>query len=133
MRRDSNDEQWQEVKKLVFARDTCCRLVKVLTAREFLVLQRNAGFMLSRFDPAHVFGVGPYPKLVYDPENIVRLNRYSHECLDTMKSPIDGTCITKEEKRAWWERIIGTEMYESLLNKLKEKEDGRAEGSSCKD
>jgi hypothetical protein len=133
MRRDKDDEQWQEAKKIVFARDKSCRVIQVLTAVEFLILQKNAGIMLNRFDPAHVFGVGSYPKLIYDINNIVKLNRYSHECLDTMRCPIDGNPITKEEKRVWWERIIGTQMYESLLNKLKEKEDGRIEGSSDKD
>ena len=133
MRRDKNDEQWQEAKKIVFARDSHCRLIEVLSAREFLILQRKAGIILSRFDPEHVFGAGAYPKLIYDTDNIVRLNRFSHTKLDNVCSPITGDCITYEERQSWWERIIGTDMYLSLLNKLKENEDGRAEGSCNQD
>ena len=42
MRRDSKDQNWQKVKAEVKARDGLrCRLIKVLSYREMLILKKN--------------------------------------------------------------------------------------------
>jgi len=128
-KRGSDDLQWQELKKIVTERDVQCKLIAILTAKEFLILQKNGGKYINRCDPAHVFGVGPFPKLCYDVDNVYLINHYSHSRLDNMCSPIDGSPMTKEEKRTWWIKIIGREKYISLLNKLRSDEDGRVEGN----
>ena len=69
---------------------------------------------MSRCDPAHVFGVGPYPHMCYNQKNVVLLNRYSHECLDSCRDPIRGTPISREERDEWWKKIVGEELYECL-------------------
>ena len=117
-KRGKDDVKWQEVKKAVYARDRVCRLILILTAKEFIILQSNAGIQLHHCDPAHVFSVGANPKeeLVYNPLNIVKLNRYSHTNLDSMRNPLNGDMITYEDRENWWKRIVGTEIYTELLN-----------------
>lgn len=114
-RRGSDDKQWQEVKKQIAKRDkNSCRLCRVLTAQEMMVLRRKAGSLLNVLDPAHVFGVGPHPHMVYIEENIYMINRYSHDMLDTFKDPITGNKISREEHHGWWKRIIGEKTYSYL-------------------
>jgi hypothetical protein len=62
-----------------------------------------------------VMGVGAYPHMVYLDENIVMLNRFSHDCLDNCRSPVTGKPITRQERDGWWQRIVGTEPYQHLL------------------
>jgi hypothetical protein len=116
MRRDKNDKRWADLVKLISSRDKTCRLIRTLSYREFIILQRNAGILLARCDPAHVFGVGSHPKdeLIYNPKNVYLLNRYSHEMIDNCKNPITGINITKEERELWWIRIIGDTKYKEL-------------------
>lgn len=106
MRRDSNDKKWQEVKDKVKARDKVDRMLKVITPVEYKVLKTKAGYLLNTLDPAHYLPVSGRPDLCYKSYNIVLLNRYSHECLDSYKNPITGESITKEEVKLWWERIL---------------------------
>ena len=58
MRRDKNDIEWQTVKEEVRARDKVDRILKILTIKEALLLQRKAPRMLlKKLDCAHVFPV----------------------------------------------------------------------------
>lgn len=116
MRRDSNDVEWQAVKKVVFARDRICRVIKILTYKEYLILQKNAGSRLSVQDPAHFLPVSTHPELCYNSDNIFRINRYSHDNLDNCRDPVTGKPITREERDNWWKRIIGEEIYTNLLH-----------------
>jgi hypothetical protein len=116
MRRDSKDEKWKEVKRLVNERDSHCRLLDVITAKEYITLQKKARRLLSHCDPAHILPVSVYPHLCYVVENVILLNRYSHDMLDSCRSPITGEPITKEERDGWWKRIIGEDVYLKLLN-----------------
>ena len=61
--------------------------------------------LLQQLDVAHIFPVGMYPEMMYDPNNCVLLNRYCHTNLDSMKDPITGEAISYEERQKWWERI----------------------------
>ena len=100
MKRDSSDVKWQEVKKKVQKRDeNSCRLKRILTPTEYFLLKKKAGVYLSIIDPAHFISVSERPDLCYIPENIVCLNRYSHEQLDDYKDPITGKPISAEEHR----------------------------------
>jgi hypothetical protein len=110
-RRDSNDPQWAEAKRKVRERDKGQdRILSILTYKEFLILKENApSNALQTLDPAHVFSVGAHSTEVYNVDNIVTLNRFSHTSLDDMKSPISGEGITREERDLWWERIAGSQ------------------------
>lgn len=118
-KRGKDDEKWQSVKKEVKLRDGHCRLIEVLSAREFLILQRNAGKLLAKCDPAHVIPVGVAPHMVYMSDNVCLLNRYSHEMLDYCKDPLTGNAIYREERDAWWRRIIGDVLYTKLIQESK--------------
>lgn len=88
-------------------RDGTCRLLQVLTQDEIDEWRRYAGEVGSILDAAHVFGKSAYPALRYNIKNIVLLNRFSHSCLDTQHSPLNGKMITHTEKINWWKRIVG--------------------------
>ena len=118
-KRSQDDAQWQSLKKAIRLRDGHCRLVSILTAKEFLILQKNAGRQLSICDPAHVLSVGGHEKLCYDQDNVVLLNHYSHSMLDSCRNPLNGDMIKKEERDSWWIRIIGKPLYDILLEKMK--------------
>lgn len=106
MRRDSNDKKWQDVKQRVFKRDTSCRLCKVLTPTEFLILKRNAGSLIRQLDPAHIIPVSQESSIMYQSWNIVGLNHWSHGMLDSFRNPVTGDFITSEEAKNWWLRIL---------------------------
>lgn len=107
---------WEETRNTVFKRDgNICRLVRILSAKDYLILQRNAKHLLTVLDPAHVIARSRAPNLVYDPNNVVLLNRYSHEMLDSCCNPIDGKRITLQEREEWWMRIVGKDIYTNLI------------------
>ena len=92
-----------------------CRLIKLLTDVEYQEWRANQGGQGATIDAAHIFGKGAYPWMRYVPENIVCLNRFSHNSLDTYRSPINGSVISKEEHTNWWIRIVGKEIYSKLV------------------
>lgn len=116
MRRDSSDQKWKAVKDLVRKRDrNKDRILRVLTVKEALILQKNApSVMLKKLDAAHIFPVSLYPDIMYDDHNIVTLNRYSHEALDSLRDPITGLPLTYEERQEWWKRIAGEDQWHTL-------------------
>lgn len=119
-RRDSNDAEWKKTKRIVSKRDKgVCRLMMVVSAGEGLLLKRNSQGMLSVLDPAHYLPVSIRPDLCYDPDNIVLLNRYSHNMLDYSRNPITGGFIDSSETKAWWKRILqgNTKQYKALQDK----------------
>lgn len=119
-RRDSNDAEWKKTKRIVSKRDKgVCRLMMVVSAGEGLLLKRNSQGMLSVLDPAHYLPVSIRPDLCYDPDNIVLLNRYSHNMLDYSRSPITGEFIDSSETKAWWKKILqgNTKQYKALQDK----------------
>ncbi len=119
-RRGPEDDEWQELKVRVKDRDrNQDRLIRILTVREVALLKRSAPpFLLIQLDPAHIYPVSTHPKLVYDDDNVVLLNRWSHTNLDCMKCPLTGKPISCEERQKWWERIAAPEQWERLLLKL---------------
>jgi len=108
-RRDSDDEKWLEVKEAVRKRDGGkCRLLKVISAKEALILKKKAGYKINQIDSAHFLPVSERPDLCYEINNICLLNRYSHEMLDSFRDPITGAHISKEKTFEWWLRILAT-------------------------
>ena len=64
-RRDSNDIEWQNVKKRIKKRDkNRCRLCEIMTIKEFLLFQKSHP-VNTRLDPAHCLPVSTHPKLCY--------------------------------------------------------------------
>jgi len=119
-RRDRNDIEWKKVKEVVKARDdNKCRLIAILTLPEYYTYIHHAKSRFFKLDPAHIFPVSTYPKLCYEKDNIVMLNRWSHTHLDNCKSPITGGSISRTERDDWWKRIIGKKLYNNLLEKNK--------------
>ena len=110
MRRDSNDKEWARVKKEVSKRDEGVdRILKCLNLKEALTLKKKGGVLLDKKDPAHIIAVSENETIMYEACNIVTLNRYSHEMLDSFRDPVDGHNITKGEAIKWWLRILGTD------------------------
>jgi hypothetical protein len=99
----------------------CCQLMRILTYNEMRELINNSTpLLLHKLDCAHVFGKNAYPKMRYVIDNVVLLNRVSHGWLDSGKSPINGKIITIEERKTWWERIVGKKIYERLFKMSRE-------------
>lgn len=125
MRRDSNDKEWTRVKKEVSDRDRGVdRIWRCLNLKEALTLKKKGGVLLEKKDPAHIIAVSENESIMYEACNIVTLNRYSHEMLDSFRDPVDGHNITKKEVIQWWLRILGTDkrQYNDFMELLKSKE-----------
>lgn len=119
-RRGSDDKQWLDVKKRVERRDRGRdRMELALSLVEYKVLRAEARQYLKTIDPAHVIPVGRNYSLCYDEDNIISLNRYSHENLDSYRDPITGKSISKEEVNKWWIRLLKAcpSQWESFVSK----------------
>jgi len=126
MRRDKNDKEWALVKKQLDARDgEVCRLSKVISVAEMFSLRKNAGSRLSILDPAHIYPVSLNATIMYELDNLVKLNRFSHEMLDNMKHPISGKPISKDSVYLWWEKIAGKVQWAAIYKLLRESKHGR--------
>lgn len=120
-RRGPNDKEWKNVVAQVRNRDGGkCRLMVVLKTWEFAELKKNAPRgLLHTIDPAHVISASAAPSLVYDVDNVVMLNRYSHQNLDYNRCPVTGRALTKNQVHQWWARIVGVQRYKDLLTRVK--------------
>lgn len=119
-RRGPDDEKWAETKERLHKRDKGrCRLLRVISAKDATILRHRAGSRLSRIDAAHFRAVSELPAACYELANVVCLNRYSHECLDSCKDPIYGASISKSERDLWWIRILHSnrKQFEELVAK----------------
>jgi hypothetical protein len=92
---------------LVRERDGGCRLLKLLSPEEMSEWNKNQNGLGGILDVAHIFGKGAFPWMRFDNRNVIVLNRFSHGCLDNGKSPINGKIVTDEERKLWWQRIVG--------------------------
>jgi hypothetical protein len=112
-------EPSEDSKLSAFARerDGGCRLLKLLTLEEFTEWQKNQNGLGGILDAAHIFGKNAFPWMRFDKKNVVTLNRFSHNCLDNGKSPINGKSIPYDLREAWWQRIAGDDWeYLNLLS-----------------
>lgn len=119
-RRDSQDKEWQAVKQFVYDRDKGTdRIVPVLRIQEAHDLRRNAGHLLQILDPAHVVPVSKASSMCYDEDNVILLNRYSHDNLDHNRCPVTGRRLTRNQVHQWWARIVGVQKYKELLDRAR--------------
>jgi len=119
-RRDGNDQEWKDVKARMRERDdNKDRIMRVISALDAAIMRKRAGSLLETLDPAHIYAVSIKPKLCYELDNLVSLNRYSHSCLDDCKHPITGEKISSDEMYEWWKKITGPKQW-SRLQKLLE-------------
>lgn len=113
------DEKWIELKSQLVQE---CALIRALRAAnritEIHEIYKNGKFLVKSLDGAHVISRQKAPFMKYDSDNVVMLNRYSHSMLDFLKSPIDGSPITKEEQDEWWIFILGEERWNRLQDKF---------------
>jgi len=101
-------------------RDGGCRVLKILSEEELEEWRTNHNALGNILDAAHIFGKGAYPWMRFDDKNVVTLNRFSHNCLDNGKSPINGKSITDSERAGWWRRIAGKD-WEYLKIRARER------------
>lgn len=115
------DEDWIALKSQLVQE---CALIRALRNANRITdinsIYRNGTFLVKSLDGAHVISRQKAPFMKYDPDNVVMLNRYSHSQLDFMRSPIDGTPITKDEQDGWWKFILGEERWERLNEKYRQ-------------
>ena len=111
------DIDWEEIKRKVWVRDRGeCQLSKKLISETRDILKINAKQLFKELDCCHYKGRGSHCNLKYVLDNVVLLNRFSHNMLDQKLSPITGKVITKEEWQYWWEFILVKELKEKLDN-----------------
>lgn len=121
--KNQKDERWEEIRAGLGKN---CRLVSrlyELGLNDALgELNTNAGWLIKTIDGAHYKSRSRFPMLIYYPDNVVPLNRFSHSMLDQYRDPINGDPITKEEHEQWWELILGEEAF-SRINYIASKQD----------
>ena len=112
------DTEWEECRTKVFQRDHLqCRLFKILSVVEAVLLKKNAGRMFEIIDPAHILPKSTHPWIKNDPDNVVCLNRYSHQMLENCCHPITGKPISKDEEIEWWKKVLGDARFNLLVEK----------------
>ena len=118
---DIIDDRWERVREIVLKRDSyeCCLMNLVNYYDDYLLMVKNGGSYIKIIDVAHVLSRSTYPKLKYEPDNLVCLNRYSHSLMDTSCDPITGEPITFVETMSLWVDILGKSQYNRLLQLLK--------------
>lgn len=121
--RGPNDKRWKDlVNSTRIKYSHKCQLINKLTVQERYILANNAKTsQLVTTDPAHIIAVSQNRGMMYDEDNIILLNRYSHEQLDFKCSPIDGRPLSTEAWHKWWARIVGPTKYRELLIRAKER------------
>ena len=116
------DIRWNELKKSL---PRCCQLMSRLAEEGLgvyrqIIVEESHG-LYKTIDMAHVFPRGGYPHMKYLSENVVSLNRFSHNNLDSLRDPITGDPITESIREQWWRFIIGSETYDMLLKISRER------------
>lgn len=105
-RRGTDDEEWQETKRLAHIRDkNMCVLCRLLTPSEYNKFMMSRPIMLGIIEVAHIKAVAGHVELVYDIDNVVCMCHAMHDRLDRMQDPITGKNINKSTRDEWWERI----------------------------
>jgi len=118
-KKECNSDKNESLDKII--RDKCferdhgyCQAMALFNGTEYAKFTELSNGLEAKLDAAHVFGKGAFPHMRYVPENVVMVNRVSHNWLDTCRSPVDGKQISVEEKNKWWKRIVGADRYEFL-------------------
>lgn len=107
MRRDRNDEKWQECKRQVYELDKSqCLMCECMTVAESLAFAKSNPGATYIIDPAHYRPVSLRPDIMYDVNNVFCVCRAHHERLDNCKNPITGDFCTSNITESFWQRII---------------------------
>lgn len=102
-RRSSLDPEWQECKEAVRKRDKGrCQFQFCISIKESFELKTGTQ---KKLDPAHILSAGSNPELIYNPDNVVTLQRYIHRRMDNYENPLTGESISVNEHYYWWWRI----------------------------
>lgn len=106
MRRDANDEAWQECKRKVYELDKSqCLLCQVMTVQEAMQFSASNPVNTSTIDPAHRIAVSQRMDLMYDVDNVFCICRCHHNRLDTSRHPITNEHCTSDVTNLFWQRI----------------------------
>lgn len=120
MRRDKDDEKWQECKRIVYELDNSqCLMCQCMTVAESIAFANSNPMNTSKIDPAHYKPVSLRPDIMYDPNNVFCVCRAHHDRLDNCKNPITGDFCTKAVTESFWQRII-KKREENQNKKVKE-------------
>ena len=110
MSNKQDDPRWAELCKKIDKRDRHDRLMDCVTPGE----ARIAKNLVKRLDRCHILARSARPDLIYNENNILKLNRTSHNRLDNCQCPLTGEPIARNVRNWWWYRLIEktTVLYE---------------------
>ena len=112
---NQKDERWEEIKAGLGKNCRLAQRLYELGMNDALVdLNNNAGWLIKTIDGAHYKSRSRYPFLIYYPDNVIPLNRYSHSMIDQCRDPITGELMTKEDQEEWWRFLLGDETYDRI-------------------
>lgn len=110
------DEEWDRMKASLPNRcEFMDRLIATGNGEYIELIESLSNGLCKTIDMAHIFSRGGYPHMKYDIDNVVSINRYSHNNLDSMRDPISGDSIDKSVVEGWWRFIVGDERFDRLL------------------
>lgn len=103
----SSDEKWIYVRDYVRSRDVSCRIWNILTKNErtAVMLEDSYSYLSKFLDSAHIIARSQNLKLKLDPNNLVLVNRYFHQLLDSYLSPFRKR-ITSSERILWFRKAF---------------------------
>lgn len=103
-RRSSEDPKWTECKSIVRQRDKSrCQFQFCISIQESYSLVVGSQTAL---DPAHVIPASVDPSIIYEPKNVVTLQRFVHRRMDNFQNPLTGEDLnSSNEHWYWWWRI----------------------------
>lgn len=103
-RRSSEDPKWTECKEQVRKRDKGrCQFQFCISLKEAYLLKDGSQKAL---DPAHVISASVDPTIIYNPKNVVTLQRFIHRRMDNFQNPLTGEDLNSHNEHwYWWWRI----------------------------
>lgn len=104
-RRTSADPEWKKCKEEVRKRDHGrCVFQECLSVQEAYQLKVDGP---TACDAAHIFSASQEPSQIYNPKNVVTLQRFIHRRMDSYKNPVTGADLDGiNEHYYWWWRIF---------------------------
>jgi hypothetical protein len=122
----NNDSKWYEVSRQALIRDNFqCRILSIMNSKQEKTFKEDMKIkgelsLINILDVAHIISRSKCPKLKYELDNLVVLNRYSHYMMDQHRHPLNGEYIYDDEIKSWWMAIVGKAQYVRLGEKIKE-------------
>jgi len=86
-----------------------------LYSRKYIyIVKPHWSGLLSKIDPAHVFGRGSSPHMAFIPANVIPLCRYIHSLIDQNIDPQTGKPMTEGQREEILRSLVGDEVYNRL-------------------